>query len=237
MGTGGFWMSNQSNPVYERRVLAFLDILGFRSLIEDGREAELLLILKRIQREFAEADVDPNRFVAETAFSDSFVVSMKVDESGFPATALVAYVIFHICGMLSNGILVRGGIAVGDAYHRNGIVFGPAMNEAYKIENELAIYPRVVLSDAVLEMLEKESIESKLERGQLKQRMAALSLRDFDGMYFANFLGPLDDVKANGLSKRQVVQRVVDEGKKKFSKQPRQLAKYLWLENYLKKAK
>ncbi|HTG56249.1 MAG TPA: hypothetical protein VL943_08285, partial [Niabella sp.] len=46
------------------------------------------------------------------------------------------------------GMMIRGGITIGDLIHEeNGALFGPAMNEAYRLESNSAIYPRVVISN------------------------------------------------------------------------------------------
>ena len=49
--------------------------------------------------------------------------------------------------MMSKGILLRGGITVGQLCHKDNIVYGPAMVEAYELESKSAIYPRVIVSE------------------------------------------------------------------------------------------
>ena len=47
---------------------------------------------------------------------------------------------------LSLDLLIRGGAAIGPLHHENGVVIGKAMVEAYRLESELANYPRIVIS-------------------------------------------------------------------------------------------
>jgi len=47
--------------------------------------------------------------------------------------------------LLRQGVLTRGGITKGLLYHSSNIAFGPALIEAYRLESEVAVYPRVVL--------------------------------------------------------------------------------------------
>ena len=54
---------------------------------------------------------------------------------------------------LENGMLTRGGVAFGPVCHEGAIVFGAAMIEAYRMESELAIYPRVVVSTEAVERM------------------------------------------------------------------------------------
>ena len=53
---------------------------------------------------------------------------------------------------LKNGLLVRGAITVGELYFENGMIFGPALNQAAELEKS-AKYPRVIFSDESLEVL------------------------------------------------------------------------------------
>jgi hypothetical protein len=46
---------------------------------------------------------------------------------------------------LSSGILLRGGMCIGDLYYEKDIVFGPALVKAYELETNLAVFPRIVV--------------------------------------------------------------------------------------------
>lgn len=53
--------------------------------------------------------------------------------------------------MLTEGILIRGGITYGKLIHsESGIVLGQALIDAYKTESKLSVYPRVILSKKIL---------------------------------------------------------------------------------------
>ena len=51
---------------------------------------------------------------------------------------------------LSCGFLTRGGATLDKLYHKEGVVFGPAMVESYSIESRIAVYPRIVVSPKLL---------------------------------------------------------------------------------------
>jgi hypothetical protein len=71
--------------------------------------------------------------------------------------------------------LVRGGATVGNLYHSNGIVFGDALIEAYRLESSVAVYPRVVLSQ-------------KICNRDSWMRWSGISLRrGIDGLYYFNY--------------------------------------------------
>jgi len=48
-------------------------------------------------------------------------------------------------------MLVRGAITVGEFYHKNGIFLGKAFDKACFLESEIAIYPRIVISEDIFE--------------------------------------------------------------------------------------
>jgi hypothetical protein len=49
------------------------------------------------------------------------------------------------------GALIRGGYSYGRLYHENNVVFGEAMVDAYRPERDVAVYPRAVVSDRILQ--------------------------------------------------------------------------------------
>lgn len=91
-----------------------------------------------------------------TCFSDSIVVSVEVDDTNINETfsTLVANIADMGEYLLINGILIRGGITIGNLYHdSSSIIFGSGLIEAYQIESNLAKHPRIVLSDKLIGML------------------------------------------------------------------------------------
>lgn len=55
--------------------------------------------------------------------------------------------------MLDLGFLTRGAITVGELYHIDNMIFGPALIEAVSLKKE-AVYPRLICSPKLLEHLE-----------------------------------------------------------------------------------
>jgi hypothetical protein len=92
--------------------------------------------------------------------------------------------------MANRGILVRGGLTIGDAFFSGSTMFGPAMIRAYELESRVAIYPRVVVDPAVVEALKREPLLKK-DTHQLSDEAAELRQlirRDTDGVWFVDFL-------------------------------------------------
>jgi hypothetical protein len=153
----------------DEQLVAFIDLLGFRSIItakDDTRQEQILALLTDLTNAKSEArseriridasserlEVDP----AISAFSDNLVVS-------FTAAALAEVgsgpIIYQLANNIATifrsairmGCLVRGGIAFGRLHHAKGVLFGPGLVEAYELESKLAARPRVLLSPRAAE--------------------------------------------------------------------------------------
>lgn len=175
--------------IYEQRVVLFLDILGFRALIKQRKEAELMDVLRipaELQKQYP---FNGNTSMQLTAFSDSIVVSDLVGD-GFGNQTILHYASYLWFQLLGHGIMARGGIASGELHHEQGRVFGPAMNEAYELESEFAIYPRIVLSDAVVQGA-FNSINAEHPNPETKRLMSQMLRRDFDGIWHVHVLAPV----------------------------------------------
>src|SRR5882724_9145133 len=116
----------EHNPSYERRVVAYYDILGWRAQIEKagkdpakiGELRRIMLLHSRLPRQPTEVDVKVS------TFSDNVVIS-------FPPGKSVPYFLRSLaCFQLmtaNRGFLMRGGIAIGDLVHDSETVFGPGL--------------------------------------------------------------------------------------------------------------
>lgn len=135
-----------SSKIYEKRAVLFLDILGFKVLVDQRQEHKIHKILSTSVA-FSNGKPSFPDTNHTTAFSDSIVVSHRLDAAGIQNTINTAAMLAW--AFLQQGILTRGGIACGEVHHTSDRLFGPAMNEAYLLESELAIFPRIIVSDEV----------------------------------------------------------------------------------------
>jgi hypothetical protein len=105
--------------------------------------------------------------------------------------------ILHLVG-LSTKSPIRGGIDVGLGLDIGGPddpeVYGPVLGKAYTLENKLAEYPRILVSNGLLEYLEKTSrLSQTTPLGRLATYLAEDCKRfitvDTDGKPMLDFLG------------------------------------------------
>jgi hypothetical protein len=135
--------------VYKERYVAFLDLLGFKMLVDaaehDAKEqARLKEALKHLRETLCNDTRLGSRF---TYFSDCIVISSDV-------TPEALWDIFHSVGTLTRNllqfdVLVRGGITRGGAFHSAQYLYGTAVNRAVDIEKKEARGPLTLLSPEV----------------------------------------------------------------------------------------
>jgi len=185
---------------------ALVDILGFWDIVESMTQStknfELICdVLKTIQKQerilHKERVAENKERVAErqrerrgdpkavsllppsshpemTAFSDCYVISNKA-ESGWQVLSLVQAMAAFL---LYKGILLRGGIVKGKAFHKDRVLFGPAVITACEMEKNTSKYPRIV-------------VEDRLVRSEWwLQAKGKFFVRDADGCWFVNPLTP-----------------------------------------------
>ncbi|MFM0240281.1 hypothetical protein [Paraburkholderia phytofirmans] len=174
-----------SSP-YTNRVVAFIDILGFKELILRDRESEVFAALK-LAKESEAGQFHNAPKMRLTAFSDSIVISDEVGD-GFGYVRLLHFTSYLVWQLLEMGVLTRGGIGHGRLHHENGIVFGPALIEAYELESKQAIYPRILVPEGVRDAHIGWEVAT---RGDSARAPAdSIFRRDFDGNLHLHILSP-----------------------------------------------
>lgn len=134
---------------YKERYAAFLDVLGFKVLVEaaehDANEQERLdEVLALLSQTLCN---HPRLGSRVTYFSDCIVITSD-------ATPEALWDTFHSVGTLTRNllqfdVLVRGGITRGGAFHSPQYVYGTAVSRAAAIEKDDAKGPLTLLSSEV----------------------------------------------------------------------------------------
>jgi hypothetical protein len=231
---------------YENRLVAYIDILGWKEASDTLGPAQLIRALDLIHehpRQFSEAErrkllefgekpgvtwINPMRLrVRAAAFSDDVVVSEPA------AYGCGIFTIRRMCvRLLELGFLSRGGVSLGQLYHDDNVVFGPALNRAVEIEQS-ASFPRIVCDTPVVELL-KQNPDFSHEVIQ----------DDVDGKYVVNIFRPAFR-KAPSYIWRQVLDshyrfddllRVISAKTEQLRAptEKRKLEKWVYMERYVK---
>ncbi len=144
---------------YENRIVLFLDILGFKKIIDETIEKEkenfkkTSFLIETINEMIKIAELTPKETTKNvTQFSDSIVISFKADDVK-EIPKLLHNLQRLISNLLSREILCRGAVSYGKLYHNKNLIFGPALVDAYETESKAALYPRVILDNSVLDIM------------------------------------------------------------------------------------
>nr|WP_294527708.1 hypothetical protein [uncultured Rhodopila sp.] len=165
--------------VYEDRLLAFFDILGFSKLIDesinDGRKAASILgLLANLNKICAQFQSDG---MSTTLFSDTICISYH-NPPNFASFCCGLSII--VTSLLGQGYVVRGAVVRGQLYHKENVIFGPCLVRAHSLETRLAIFPRIII-DPLLELSLSDPDEISLQP----------VYNDYDGLRCVNFLSPV----------------------------------------------
>lgn len=150
-----FGVGSSAKPpkhAYEDRLILFIDFLGFQEHIgrttHDGRHLDRIAAALRSLRDVG---MEQKYFASQqlTHFSDSVVVSFKIDE---PSAVfwLLNQIGMAVIEMAGSGFLVRGAVTAGKLLHTPELLLGPAMVEAYRLESKVAKFPRVIVDPQVI---------------------------------------------------------------------------------------
>lgn len=179
---------------YEKRICCFIDILGFKKHIDETitetgddnikKIKSVADVLKFSKKLTGENGIGKTKVI--TYFSDSIVISYKYDEPNqlFYTLLDLLYVSFELA---NKGYLTRGGISIGKLLHTSKYIFGPALVQAYEIESKKAIYPRIIVSEDVINI---GAQHTKIGHSEFDEREYILNLlnQDSDGLYYIDYI-------------------------------------------------
>jgi hypothetical protein len=247
-------MSNDTLPLFDRFTLFFDFLGTSEATRWPKERLhpflDLLISIAQIQ---SEQDIDGSpqedgsyriRITPEvTTFSDNIVVSYPSldDETSVPhnvpkhlrfeahwAKFMCQDAIRVLSGVaelgLRIGVLVRGSFTFGQLHHDKGVVFGEAMVEAIRIEKAEAVYPRVLVSERIIERLDG-----------IPEVDRTFLLQDLDGRWHLNYFAemirhssnwPIDDEQARGWKRAHLV--TINAAINALAHDPHRRGKWVW---------
>lgn len=136
--------------------IAYLDILGSKNLIDNDKNNEFLNYLNMLCGD-ALLEVSSNKDIFIKIFSDNILLAVSTECEIQTRKERIEALINRV-GNIQNEILrywylVRGAIVEGDFFHNDVIVYGKALIKAVTDEEQIAIYPRVIVQKEIFELL------------------------------------------------------------------------------------
>jgi hypothetical protein len=144
---------------YERRTLAYFDILGWKDVVQASVEEPALVshLVAALSAPDFQARILKGSVMKITRFSDH--VCFSVPGIGPPSIRSIATnTNMAVHNLMRLGFCVRGALVDGFLIHDQQQIFGPALLDAHYIESRVAKYPRIVLSESVAKWFEDDSI-------------------------------------------------------------------------------
>lgn len=149
-------MTDKSMSIsFVNHFVAFIDVLGFAEMVKHDTEAgdgDLLFVERLYEVHAAIIDLvgKSGLSIKLTQFSDSIVLSVPISLSSLlPFLEVVAELQILL---FEKGLLCRGGIAYGKHYSEASFMFSDAMISAYRLESESAKYPRILISQDIIDL-------------------------------------------------------------------------------------
>ena len=170
----------------EEYVVAFLDVLGATKEIQKDSDGSLNIVhnvynnaLRSCEELYDDEEIKGLKPIVRI-FSDNIVIAVPT-KGNTVFSAFVSVVI--LCGLIQHEFLqyrclVRGGIATGDFFADETMIWGNALLNAYYTENKISIYPRIVIHPATTKKL-------SLAIEELKEKWVA---EDADGLVFVDYM-------------------------------------------------
>ncbi|AOY59028.1 hypothetical protein [Desulfococcus multivorans] len=247
-----------STDKYEKRLIIFIDLLGFKNyILSDGRkEDDFIALTSHFQKNVSEGAkyIKGNAYSYSPTFnffSDTIIISFPLELFNAPAECkkftseadpyndinidklnLLFSAVMYICDIqlhsLKHGLLSRGCVTIGDVYHNKNTWFGPGLIEAYEHESKIAIYPRVILSKNAHEYFKNEVVTNFCQN---------LIIQDLDGLFYVNYIAFIHSkFNTNYCNAHCILRDIIDSNiimlRSKKKQKLKELQKWEWLSMY-----
>ncbi|SHI36987.1 hypothetical protein [Clostridium intestinale] len=233
---------------YNKSLCAFIDILGYKDLIDKAEESsEPLIIINKIEeiievciKEYLDSKntEDVNKYSYEI-FSDSIIITTQIehDETSEGYEEYLYKEMYILCLIVAGiqvqsinyNIIFRGAISIGNHYRSKNLMFSKALVNAYKSESNKAIYPRIIIDTCYCN--DKDLKSEKLLNSLIR---SGLIFKDKD-IYFVDYIGRINSLRYFGdFSERNLKKHktFIENNMKDYYNQSEVLKKYVWLASY-----
>ncbi|MGE8052875.1 hypothetical protein ACQKOD_02725 [Bacillus mycoides] len=212
---------------YERKILVFFDVLGFKELVlnkfidEPDKIEEILTTMHLLSTGPYSSKL--------IVFSDSVINILDpkphFEEYKQNFSDYLNVILSNIASIQMNmmnlyGILIRGSIVLGNIMYneKKSLLFGPALIQAYELESKHSIYPRFIIESEIINLI--------------KDDLNWLDIsRDVDGHYYIDpfkWMVKLEAEKGKLDAFKQKIENEIKTISKKNNPNLAVLSKYHW---------
>lgn len=174
---------------FDTHIIAYIDFLGMKEKMTQEKSFESLQILRFLMfgTNYVAKAISNTNSIDDfniKLFSDNVVITQQVDNKTIcnQILGLVNLVMsIQFYALMQFGFWLRGAITIGELSIDNTVVWGTGLIEAYTTENQIAIFPRVVISPKIIATYKENTKATSLN-------LDAFVLQDDDGALFLDFL-------------------------------------------------
>lgn len=193
---------------------ALLDVLGYRERLKRDRDNGHMSFQDALRRALSSlGEVNEARFQYR-AISDTILIYCA-DQQGFPELAKLLQGLQR--AFMAEGLLLRGGVAYGQHFHSGSITYSHALALAYELESKVAIYPRIVVDQNVIQV--QRQIQVNVPEGLLAQH---------NGVYFIDIVGGGGWAEVYRMAKD-----IFDAEQDSIKSQESAFMKHAWLQSFI----
>ena len=194
-----------------------LDVLGYREWLERDRLQGSFEFKELLEQALSCLNSINDAEYSYQAISDTIILTCSEKARLIPFFEVVRGVQLSF---LKSGLLLRGGISYGQHFRSGAITYSPAYAAAHESESRLAIYPRVVIDENILQMFEGDNFLDEIQGSGLLCRR--------NGVYFINIL-----TQQNWTEVYEMAKGIYEKDSEQLLKKEPVFAKHAWLEEYL----
>ncbi len=194
---------------------AFLDVLGYKNYLNSDLKKSEMRFKDKLLTAFHVFDDVNNTVYRYKAVSDSIFLTCTNFEKFIDFLELIKkiYIAF-----IKQGLFLRGGLSYGKHFENDRITYSHVLTKAHDLANSLAEYPRVVIDENIILMLESKKTDIVNSNLVLKS----------GNIYFLNIIDASnwEDIFESALS-------IYNNDKIQINEDERARMKQVWFQSYL----
>lgn len=203
----------------EYKYFAFLDVLGYKSNLDADKKSGKQEFLEKLKKSFGALDDIDTGIIQIKSVSDSIFIHSNGRSSGdFILFLKTLRALFN--SFLKNGLLIRGGVAWDEHFQNDRITYSYALIEAYLLESQKAITPRILIHKSIIEKSRNEDWLNELINNNLLIKDGQdIHLHIFDDENWNNIYDWSKKIYESDLDKENISSSAK--------------IKHIWLEDYI----
>jgi len=227
---------------YEVALVTYIDILGFRELVETKTAGDISRIIRIVKE-----TVQPYRFKTKLErtdnenfvnFSDLSITSVPLRRRSQIPRGRIFWQLMHLIHAQSSlifdeSIVIRGGVTVGKIAKSYGQLYGPAVVRAYELESQIARYPRIIVGREVFEELDDNAGLWVHDHDTEIEGVHSLLREGDDGQFYVDYLRVMrEELLEHYDAFLSHHQSLIAERLERYSTNANVRFKYEWMDHY-----